>query len=135
MKQFKTIEPLSNFDIIELCNKLKIKNFKGCFMRDDLSSIQRSQNETMILNLDDNAGPGTHWTCLCLKNNEAFYFDPFGMPPTAELEKYLNGIPTSYSSFAIQAPDQIICGHYCIYFLFRCGQGINFYDVLLELLY
>src|SRR5271155_1879819 len=72
MKQFKTIEPLSNFDIIELCNNLKIKNFKGCFMRDELSSMQRSKNKTFILNLDDNAGPGTHWTCLCLKTIKHF---------------------------------------------------------------
>jgi len=34
MKEFKRIEPLSNFQIIEKCKQLNIKNFKGVFMRD-----------------------------------------------------------------------------------------------------
>src|SRR5271169_2189455 len=101
MKQFKIIEPLSNFQIIELCKKLKITNFRGCFMRDELLGMKRTANESMILNLDDNSGRGTHWTCLFIKNSEAYYFDPFGMPMTQKLETYLEGIPTYYSSFSI----------------------------------
>jgi len=34
---FKNIEPLSNYDIIDKCKELKIKNFKGVFMRDELN--------------------------------------------------------------------------------------------------
>ena len=29
IKKFRKIEPLSNFQIIEKCEELKIKNFKG----------------------------------------------------------------------------------------------------------
>ena len=134
MKQFKIIEPLSNFQIIELCKKLKISNFKGCFMRDELLGMKRTANECMILNLDDNSGRGTHWTCLFIKNSEAYYFDPFGMPITKELETYLEGIPTDYSSFSIQAPHEVICGHYCVYMLWRLSLGFSFYKILLELL-
>ena len=36
MKSFSKIEPLSNFEIIKKCKELKIKNFKGVFMRDEL---------------------------------------------------------------------------------------------------
>ena len=134
MKRFKTIKPLSNFDIIKLCKEeLKINNFKGCFMRDGLPA-KRTTNECMILNLDDNKGPGTHWTSLYIKNNQALYFDPFGLKYTDELQTYLDGIPTYYNTFAIQKPDEVICGHYCIYVLWRLDNHERFYDILLELL-
>ena len=103
-------------------------------MRDELLGQKRISNESMILNLDDNRGRGTHWTCLFIKNSEAYYFDPFGMPMTKELETYLEGIPTDYSSFSIQAPEEVICGHYCVYMLWRLSLGFNFYEILLELL-
>ena len=36
---FKDIQPLSNFDIIRICKKFEISNFKGCFMRDEIKSF------------------------------------------------------------------------------------------------
>ena len=48
MNEFKTIEPLSNFQIIEKCKELKIKNFKGVFMRDELQNMKATPNECMI---------------------------------------------------------------------------------------
>src|SRR5271165_2232588 len=79
----------------------------------------RQASSCMILNLDDNKGPGTHWTSLYIKNNQALYFDPFGFKYTDELQTYLDRIPTYYNTFAIQKPDEVICGHYCIYMLWR----------------
>src|SRR5271156_645651 len=134
MRQFKIIEPLSNFQIIELCKKLKITNFKGCFMRNELLGMKRTSDESMILNLDDNSGRGTHWTCLLIKNSEAYYFDPFGMSPTAELQVYLKDMQTYYNSFKIQGDKEEICGHYCLYVLWRLTHGISFYNVCYELL-
>ena len=32
----KTLKPLTNYDITNLVNELKIKNFRGVFMRDTL---------------------------------------------------------------------------------------------------
>ena len=40
---FKSIQPLSNFDIIGMCKKLKIQNFRGCFMRDEINSLKYSK--------------------------------------------------------------------------------------------
>jgi len=132
MKQFRTIEPLSNFDLIELCKELK--NFKGCFMRDELSNLQRTADESFVINLDSSRGSGTHWTCTFIKNGQGFYFDPFGMKPTTELEKYLKGVPYCYSSFQIQSAEEVICGHYCVFMLQQLNSGMNFYDVLLKLI-
>ena len=51
---FEKIQPLSNFDIIRICKKLKISNFKGCFMRDEIRSFC-GNNECFILNTDDSS--------------------------------------------------------------------------------
>ena len=54
-------EPLSNIQLISAVKKLKIKNFKGVFVRDKLSRKQSRNAECGILNLDSSFGPGTHW--------------------------------------------------------------------------
>ena len=132
MKGFKTIEPLSNFQIIDKCKELKIKNFKGVFMRDELQ--RATPNECMVINTDHSSNEGTHWTCLFIKNGVSFYFDPYGFKPTVEVEKYCPQKPRYYSSFQIQKMNEVICGHYCIYVLYRLCCGINFYDVCDELM-
>jgi hypothetical protein len=133
MKKFKTIEPLSNFEIIELCNKLKIKNFKGVFMRDELNYLRgATKNECMIINTDHSSNKGTHWTCLFTKNGSSVYFDSYGINPSLEVEKYCKK-PRIFNTFPIQKMNEVICGHYCIYVLYKLSNGYNFYSVLDEL--
>ena len=60
---FKDIQPLSNFEIIRICKKLKISNFKGCFMRDEIKSFCGS-DECFILNTDISSSSGTHWVAV-----------------------------------------------------------------------
>ena len=133
MQEFKVIEPLSNFQIIEKCKELKIKNFKGVFMRDELNTNQKTTNECMVINTDHSSNSGTHWTCLFKKNGESFYFDPYGFPPPLEVISYCEE-PRYFSSFPIQKMNEIICGHYCIYVLHRLNTGDDFYDICFSLI-
>ena len=48
---------------MDICKQLKINNFKGVFMRNELTGKAKS-NESLILNMDDSSGGGTHWVCL-----------------------------------------------------------------------
>jgi hypothetical protein len=133
MKQFKPIEPLSNFQIIEKCKKMKIKNFKGVFMRDELP-MKQDNTECMVINIDHSRNDGTHWTCLFIKNGAGYYFDPYGFPPTLEVTDYCKDYNNNYySSFPIQKMNEVICGHYCIYVLYRLSNGHDFYDICYEL--
>ena len=134
MHTFKTIKPLSNFDIISKCQELQIERFKGVFMRDELKSNVAKSDECLILNIDESSNNGTHWTCLFIKNGICYYFDSFGFSPPNELYQYLQKFThRSYNTFRIQKPDQVICGHFCIYVLYRLSKGFRFYDVLDEL--
>jgi hypothetical protein len=123
---------LSNFQIIEKCKELKIKKFKGVFMRDELKNGSATGNECMVINTDHSSNMGTHWTCLFIKNGVSCYFDSYGFEPTLELKDYCKGL-RYFNSFTIQKPNQVICGHYCIYVLYALSKGVNFYDVCDEL--
>ena len=72
IKSFKTIVPLSNFQIIEKCKELSIKNFRGVFMRDELKELKSCRNECLILNHDHSSNEGTHWTCLFIKDTKYY---------------------------------------------------------------
>ena len=132
LKSFKTIKPLSNFDIIEKCKELNMKKFKGVFMRDEIKGSV-GNNESLILNIDDSTGDGTHWTCLYSKNGKCFNFDSYGFLFPIEIQNYGKDKEAYYNSFKIQASSEVICGHYCIYVLYKLNNGSLFSDVLNEL--
>lgn len=52
-------KPLSNFELINAAQKLKLPNFRGVFLRDVLPE-KLWKKECGILNLDDTSGNGTH---------------------------------------------------------------------------
>ncbi len=47
-------------------------------MKDQLPNKIR-KNESMIINLDNSTGRGTHWVCFSKKDNVINYFDSFGI--------------------------------------------------------
>jgi hypothetical protein len=106
-------------------------------MRDEINDLARSsENECMIINIDHSSNDGTHWTCLFIQNNVSFYFDAFGLAPPEEVVRYCiaqscdgETLPLRlFNTFPIQKPDEVICGHYSIYVLYRmsnCGVGFS----------
>jgi hypothetical protein len=130
---------LSNFQIIEKCKELKIKNFRGVFMRNELKNNKALSDECMVINIDHSSNEGTHWTCLFIKDGVSFYFDSYGFEPTLEVIEYCtSGLvssrePRYYSSYPIQKINEVICGHYCTFVLYRLSKGDNFYNICDEL--
>ena len=100
-------------------------------MRDELKGSV-SNNESLILNIDDSTGDGTHWTCLYSKNGICLYFDSYGFEPPNEVWNYCKG-KGYYNTFKIQASNEIICGHYCLYVLYKLNNGYLFSDISNEL--
>lgn len=126
---------MSNLDIQEKCKELNINNFKGVFMRDELNNNKVTNNECLIINTDHSSNNGTHWTCLFIKNRICYYFDSYGLPPPLEVLKYSENYSANrcYNSFEIQKSNQVICGHFCIFVLYKLNTGHNFHDILIEL--
>lgn len=111
-------------DIESYAQQLKIKNFRGVFMR-DLLPEKTNKIECGIINLDSILSSGTHWTCYFKNNNYAVYFDSYGdVKPPKELVKYLNVTNLQYNTDRIQNyNDPPICGHLCLEVLKQISNG------------
>lgn len=114
---------LSNLDIQSYAKTFKIPYFRGVYMRDDLPYSGPLKNESAIVNLDSNAGPGTHWVAYKKRDKVLIYFDSYGdLPPPAELIIYLykgrSPIREVYYNYKrYQKFDTVLCGHFCLQFL------------------
>ena len=116
---------LSNFDIIDLCDNLRVP-LHGVFMKDTLPS--KLQNGFYVLNLDEEAGNGTHWTVMYKEGNTICYFDSFGCPPPERVSKIVKGKNKHcyYSDKIIQDLKSVVCGFYCVAFIwFFCSHDGN----------
>ena len=124
------IKPLSNFDLMEWVKKLHLKHFRGIYSRDNLP--QKIKKEIGIINLDDMQGPGTHWVCYRNLDSVVEYFDPFGLVMPNEALKYFrsSGKHIVYSLDEIQNRNTVLCGYWCLYYLFERQNGKSILDVI-----
>ena len=121
-------EPLSNFQLIEAAKKLKMKHFRGVFVRDQLPKKPLT-NECGILNTGDSSTNGFHWVCWYKVGRKKYCFDSYALPPPVELIEYLNR-PVYNNSERLQYGDTVFCGHLCLYMLKKLGDGCEFQEVI-----
>ena len=117
-------KPLTNFDLLQWVNFLKIPNFKGIFARDE---IMPRKHSPCIINLDSLENAGTHWVCCMPGGRALWYFDSFGMGFPQEFK---SSKPVIWNSSQLQNIRSVLCGYYCLYFLHQWAQGKDFYDIL-----
>lgn len=113
-------------DIDNHAKQLKIKHFRGVFMRDTLPE-KSNKTECGIINLDSMLSTGSHWTCYFKCDNHAVYFDSYGdANPPKELVKYLNVSNLEYNTDRVQNyNDPPICGHLCLEVLRQHSNGVQ----------
>ena len=119
-----TNKPLSNFDLLQWVDFLKIPNFKGIFARDE---VRPREHSPCIINLDELENAGTHWVCCAPGQKFTWYFDSFGMGFPQEFKSTK---PVIWNSSQYQNINSVLCGYYCLYFLHQWAQGKDFYDIL-----
>lgn len=118
MKSLPNERALNELDIHRHVSRLKIKHFRGVFMRDSLP-LKPHTNECAIVNLDSIVGSGTHWIAYCKKGDNVYYFDSFGnlQPPTKLLSYFGSQCKIYYNNLKYQNYGTSICGQLCIMFL------------------
>ena len=67
--------PLTNFEIQKYYQNES--RFDDVYFRDNLSD--KIKDGTYVINLDQYSDIGTHWVALHVSNNDAIYFDSFGV--------------------------------------------------------
>ncbi len=94
-------------------------------MRNCLPSKGPYVNESAIVNLDDDSGPGTHWVAYRKRGNDVVYFDSFGdLQPPLDLMLYLRVDKVKYNPQRFQNFGTYNCGHLCLQFLSSKLKGI-----------
>lgn len=72
----------------------------------------------MIINLNNEDQPGSHWVALKKNKQCAKYYDSFGnLRPPIEVMNYLKGCVILYNYNRDQKMNTEICGHLCLKFL------------------
>ena len=69
--------PLTNFEIQEYYEKNP--RFNGVYSGDNQPKIRDGAYIINLINLDEHYNIGTHWVTLWVNNNNAIYFDSFGV--------------------------------------------------------
>ncbi len=111
---------LTNFNLMDIAKHYDIQ-LHEIIMKDELTN--RVKNGNYIINLQssrDNEGNlngGSHWTCLIVKNKQAFFLDSFGAYPSAEIQDYVKkrkGCKFAFNNKIIQDLKSENCGYFCI---------------------
>lgn len=118
---------LSNIEINRLLQKLPTTAPYFCEVApsDAVFSVPQHRPLLYVRNTQGSQFPGLHWVAIFVdKCNKAFFFDSNGCEPQKEFKVFLE----KFSSYMwwkrqIQSPVSQCCGHYCIYFLFKCCAG------------
>lgn len=109
------------------------KNFAGVFMRDELPH-SFGKHSSLVMNIDGNNGPGTHWVCIVNQgdSDNVEFFDSYGLPPPEEAVTFMRTTkkPIAFNTSQIQALGSILCGYYCMLFITKRSQSKTMYDVL-----
>ena len=111
---------------------MKLTNFRGVFMRDQLS-MKPLNKECGIMNLDTQKGIGTHWTCWNKVNQICYYFDSYGLMPPVEFETYVK-CDLLINTYQVQKENDVICGQLCLYVLYKLLiEKENYFQIVFDL--
>jgi hypothetical protein len=102
-------------------------------MRDNLPKDIKA-GQSIIINLDDSVGNGTHWTALYRDKEKLNYFDSFGMPAPQELiDMYSSRVKIVSNTHQFQPMRNTNCGAYAVYFIREMSKGTSVFDTLYKL--
>ena len=113
------IQLLSNLDLEYYCKLLKINIIQ--VLSKDLFKNYKPKAGCYIVNLGNSDTGGTHWTCFIINNKIAVYFDPFGLIMPQSIVRFIKRykhLRIIYSIDQIQNYNSILCGWFCLYFLY-----------------
>ena len=120
---FQKTVPMSNFDLLEWCQYLKIP-IKNVLSRDQ-NVPHNHKLGLFIYNLEPSYMSGSHWVATYVKDNVINYFDSFGMQPFQEIVDHAKrkNLTLLHQNQQIQNLYTTTCGYFCLYFLNEMHKG------------
>ena len=110
-----TLHPLTNLEIQAYYQNES--RFIGVYSRDNLPD--KIKDGAYVINFDEYSDIGTHLIASYVNNKTVTYFDSFGIAHTPKEAKKITGNRNIISNiYKIQNYDSIMCGYFCIGFIF-----------------
>ena len=127
---FKKTVPMSNFDLLEWCQYLKIP-IKNVLSRDQ-TVPHNHKLALFIYNLEPSYMGGSHWVATYVRDNVINYFDSFGLPPFEEMVNHAKrkNLTLLHQNQQIHNLYTTTCGYFCLYFLNEMNKGRDYFDLL-----
>ena len=96
----------------------------GVFARDKLPEMKHECRPfALVLNTDPGSKPGQHWLAIFGPlNGPIELFDSFGLAPSSY---GLASLYPTHSRIQLQSPFSALCGHYCIYFIYKRSKSLS----------
>ena len=109
--------PITNLDIQNWVEYLKIPNFGGVISRDQVKDCE--MGHSFVINLNESNEPGSHWVAMVFGSDLILYFDSFGLDPPEEVLMLCNKNRVNYAfnNTHYQSLTSVLCGYYCLFFL------------------
>ena len=88
----------------------------------------RTAKYVFIANLSPVGAVGTHFVCVAIDGEHAFYYDPLGLPCyNKHILEYMseNCVKVRFYLRAIQTLDSIFCGYHCAAYVFAFENNVN----------
>ena len=123
----KRSNELTNHDIDMLMHSRGIKNYHGCFIKDQLP--KRLSDGFYIINLNGSS----HWTALCKDKKKYYYWDSYGFVAPDDVEQRIDNY--IFSDDDIQDYDASSCGFYCVEWceaLYNSKNKLKAYDKFIK---
>ena len=127
---FKKTVPMSNFDLLDWCQYLKIP-IKNVLSR-DVTVPHNHKLALFIYNLEPSYMNGSHWIATYVRDNVINYFDSFGMLPFQEIVNHAKrkNLTLLHQNQQIQNLYTTTCGYFCLYFLNEMHKDGDYFDLL-----
>ena len=120
-----TPHPLTNFEIQAYYQNEP--RFIGVYSSNNLPD--KVKYGAYVVNLDAYSDIGTYWIALYVNNKTVTYFDSFGIEHISkEVKKFINNKNIIANIFRIQAYDSVMCGYFCIGFIYYIFMGKSLTD-------
>ena len=101
--------------------------FNVVYSRNNLP--EKIKDGAYIINLDECADVGTHWVAFFCNRSEIVYFDSFRVEHVSEeIKNFIENKSIKANIFGVQANNSIMCGYYCIGFIYFMLQGKKLTD-------
>lgn len=121
----------TNFQLVNYAKQLKIPNFHVC-MRDEIKDLPNTLPINIIANIHTSNQKGVHWSAMHIdNNNNAYYFDSYGLTPTKEILNFTKGCKVrERNTSEYQDFNDSYCGQLALFVLYKLNSSNNFRDVV-----